>query len=72
LYHIWRGEREVALDLLAFLEAEVVALRDHDPDERLAITERLAERLRRYLEAEGDDSPDPSLWASILKAKRRT
>lgn len=72
LYHIWRGESEVAADLLAFLEAEVVALRDYDPDGRLAITEQLAARIQRHLEAERDDSPDPSLWASILKAKKQT
>ena len=72
LHHIWRGEGEVARDLLAFLETEVVALRDHDPDGRLPLAVELAARIRRHLEAEGDDPPDPSLWASILKAKKRT
>jgi hypothetical protein len=72
LHHIWRGEGEVARDLLAFLETEVVALRDHDPGGRLPLAVELAARIRRHLEAEGDDPPDPSLWASILKAKKRT
>jgi hypothetical protein len=71
LYHIWRGEGEVARDLLDFLEGRLVALRHHDPEGRLAMTEELAGRLRRHLEAEGDDPPDPSLWASILMAKKR-
>ncbi len=53
---------------LAFLEAEVAALRDHDPDGRLPLAKELAARIRRHLEAEGD----PSLWASILKAKKWT
>ncbi len=56
---------------LAFLEAEVAALRDHDPDGRLPRAEELAARFRRHLEAEADDPPDPSQWASILKAKKR-
>ncbi len=72
IYHIWRGESEVARDLLAFLETEVVAFRDHDPDGRLPLAVELAARIRRHLEAEGDDPPDPSLRASILKAKKRT
>lgn len=71
LHHIWRGESEVARDLLAFLETEVVALRDHDPDGRLPLAVGLAARIRSHLETEGDDPPDPSLWASILKAKKR-
>jgi hypothetical protein len=72
LHHIGRGEGEVARDLLAFLETEVVALRDHDPDGRPPLAAELAARIRRHLEAEGDDPPDPSLRASILKAKKRT
>ncbi len=38
----------------------------------LPLAEELAARIRRHLEAEGNDPPDPSLWASILKAKKRT
>ncbi len=57
-----------ARDLLAFLETEVAALRDHAPDGRLPLAKELAARIRRHLEAEGD----PSRWASILKAKKRT
>ena len=72
LYHIWRGESEVASDLLGFLETEVVALRRHDPQGRLTMTERLAERIRLHMETEGDERPDPSQWASILKAKKQT
>ena len=72
LHHIRRGEGEVARDLLAFLETEVTALRDHDPDGRLPLAVELAARIRCNLEAEGDDPPDPSLRASILKAKKRT
>ena len=71
LYHIWRGEGDVARDLLTFLETQIEALRDRDPEGRLALTSELASRLRRHLEAEGDDPPDPSLWASILKEKKR-
>ena len=72
LHHIGRGEGEVARDLLAFLETEVTALRDHDPDGRLPLAVELATRIRCHLEAKGDDPPDPALWASILKAKKRT
>lgn len=72
LYHIWRGESEVALDLLAFLDTEIAALRVQDPDSRLESTTQLAERIRRHLESEGDAVPDPSQWASILKARKQT
>jgi hypothetical protein len=71
LYHLWRGEPEVALDLLSFLEAEIEALRADDPSGRLAMTQELAGRLRHHLEHEGDEPPDPSEWAAILKAKKQ-
>jgi hypothetical protein len=71
LYHIARGEGEVARDLLAFLEARVDDLRRHDPEGRLAPTEDLAARVRRHLQREADGPPDPSLWASLLKAAKR-
>ncbi len=71
LHHIWRGEGQVARDLLAFLETEVAALRDHDPHGRLPSANELAARIQRHLEGE-DDRPDPSLWASILRSKKRT
>ena len=70
LFHIWRGESEIARDLLAFLEEKCASLREHDPEGRLALTEELTERVRRALVAEGDDPPDPSTWAAILKAKK--
>jgi hypothetical protein len=71
LYHVWKGEAEVARDLLAFLETRLAALREHDPDGKLAMTEELASRLRRHLESEADDPPDPSRWAAILKEKKQ-
>jgi hypothetical protein len=71
LYHIRRGEGEVARDLLAFLEARVEDLRRHDPEGRLALTEDLAARVRRHLEGEAEGPPDPSHRASLLKAKER-
>jgi hypothetical protein len=70
LYHIWRGDSEVARDLLAYLETEIQSLRGDDPKGRLALTEELAARIRRHLAAEGDDPPDPAQWAAILKAKK--
>jgi len=70
LYHIWRGEAEVARDLLAFLDAQVVALKEHDPHGKLALTEELARRVTGHLEDDADEPPDPSLWCSILKAKK--
>jgi hypothetical protein len=51
LYHIRRGEVEVARDLLAFLEAEAEALGLGDPEGRLRPTEELAARIRRGLES---------------------
>jgi hypothetical protein len=70
LYHIWRGESEIARDLLAYLETEIQSLRGEDPTGRLALTEELAARIRRHLAAEGDDPPDSAQWAAILKAKK--
>jgi hypothetical protein len=43
------GHVEVALDLLAFLDGRLAALRRADPDGRLPATEALAERIRRML-----------------------
>jgi hypothetical protein len=50
-YHINRGEIDVALDLLAFLENEAEALRADDPAGQLTFTEALAARIRTYLDA---------------------
>ncbi len=71
LYHIWRGEGEVARDLLAFLDATIGALRVDDPDGRLALTLELAARIRRHIAHEEDEPPEPSQWAAILKAKKQ-
>jgi hypothetical protein len=49
-YHINRGEIDVARDLLAFLESEVVNLRVADPGGRLALTDAMAARIRAYLD----------------------
>jgi hypothetical protein len=54
VYHINRGEEEVARDLLAFLEARLEVLRRDDPDDRLALTADLADRVRRHLGLETD------------------
>jgi hypothetical protein len=35
------------------------------------MTEGLAARIRRHLEAEADDPPPPSEWATILKGKKQ-
>jgi hypothetical protein len=70
LYHIWRGESEVARDLLAYRDARIEALQIDDPAGRLPWTQELARRIRQHL-AEGDEPPDPSQWASILKAKKQ-
>ncbi len=71
LYHIWRGEPEVARDLLDFLDARIEALTAEDPEGRLAMTRALADRIRRYLAAEGDGPPAPSQWTAILKATKQ-
>ncbi|HZW35235.1 MAG TPA: hypothetical protein VFF52_31220 [Isosphaeraceae bacterium] len=60
LYHIRRGEDEIARDLLTYLQAEIASLRVEDPEGRLAITEGLAGRIQHQLEAPGPDRPDPS------------
>src|SRR5262249_52621895 len=60
LYHIARGESEIARDLLVYLQTEIESLRRHDPEGQLAMTEELAVRIQRHLEAEGQDRPDPS------------
>lgn len=70
LYHLWRGEAVVARDLLAFLDDQILALRERDPHGRLALTEELAGRILKHLEVDADDPPDPSLWCSILKARK--
>jgi hypothetical protein len=49
LHHIDRGETVVALDLLAFLDEQIAALRLSDPDDRLTWTEALAARIREHL-----------------------
>jgi hypothetical protein len=46
------GNIEVVRDLLRFLDARIDALRARDDDDRLAITEALAARIRRNLEDE--------------------
>jgi hypothetical protein len=54
LYHIGRGEAEIARDLLGFLETESEALRSYDPDGQLARTDELAARIRQYLISDDD------------------
>jgi hypothetical protein len=72
LYHIWRGEGQVARDFLTYLDTTIGSLRTSDPDGRLAMAEDLAGRIRGHLEKEGDEPPPPSLWASILKDRKRS
>jgi hypothetical protein len=50
VYHIVRGEVNVARDLLTFLETEAESLRLADPDGRLGTTKEIAARIRRSLE----------------------
>lgn len=57
VYHIGKGEVVVAEDLLAYLESQVEALRQHDPEQRLEMTLQLVERVRRHL-AEANGSAD--------------
>ncbi len=52
IYHVRRGEADVARDLLAFLETEAEALRMGDPEGRLGPTLELAARIRRSLETQ--------------------
>jgi hypothetical protein len=49
LYHISRGQRGVAQDLVTFLEAELDKLRRLDRDGLLTTTEELAAQIRRGL-----------------------
>ena len=72
LFHIWRGESEIAEDLLAFLESQIEALKRDDPSGRLALTEELAARIAEHLCSEAEPPPDPSLWTSILKNKKQS
>jgi hypothetical protein len=55
LYHIERGEAEIARDLLAFLENRTEVLRSSDPEGQLARTDELAARIRQYLNSEADE-----------------
>jgi len=71
LHHIWRGEAEIARDLLAFLETEATALRAFDPDSRLTFTEELAARIRADLDLEAEEPPDSARRASILKMRKQ-
>ena len=56
LFHLGRGEAIVAWDLLAFLDTEAQALRQNDPEGRLAATEDLAANIRRVLEVKRPES----------------
>lgn len=49
LYHLRRGETEVVVDFLAYLEQQLVSLRQVDHEQQLAMTEQLAARIRRQL-----------------------
>jgi hypothetical protein len=50
VFHIGRGETVVAEDLLTYLAAVVAELELNDPQNRLAATRGLAERVRKHLE----------------------
>ena len=52
VYQLRIGQPEVVEDLIGFLDAKIQALREHDPEGRLALTEALASRIRRHLEVE--------------------
>ncbi|WZO98705.1 hypothetical protein EP7_000293 [Isosphaeraceae bacterium EP7] len=54
-HQIQQGRPQVARDLLTYLDARLLALRDHDPDHSRAITEHLAARIRQHLA----DNPVP-------------
>jgi hypothetical protein len=56
LYHIERGEAEIARDLLGFLETRSEALRSSDPEGQLARTAALAARIRQYLISYADEA----------------
>lgn len=49
LYHLARGEIDIVHEFLAFLESQVLALLEADPEGRLAMTERLLQRIRAQL-----------------------
>ena len=49
LHQLRFGHVEVVRDLLQFLDARLAALRDHDPDGLLSMTEMLAGRVRQHL-----------------------
>ena len=51
LYHLRKGECESVRDFLAFLDEQIASLTQHDPHGRLAMTQRLAERIRWHLES---------------------
>jgi hypothetical protein len=55
LYHIRRGESEIARDLLGFLETTRDALRSSDPEGQLAGTDELVVRIRQYLDSDDDE-----------------
>jgi len=52
LYHLRRGESEVVVDFLAFLEQEIARLVRADPEQRLAMTKQLMTRVQRHLNNE--------------------
>ncbi len=52
LHNIRLGEPIVARDLIGYLEGRIDALRSSDPDNRLALTEALANRIRCHLRGE--------------------
>jgi hypothetical protein len=53
-HQIGQGRPQVARDLLAFLESQLLALRVHDPGGTLPMTEQLAGRIRRHLDEIGN------------------
>jgi hypothetical protein len=61
--HLQRGEAEVVVEFLAFLEGQLAGLRMADPGHRLAMTERLVARIRRHLAR----MTRPTSWAYLLR-----
>jgi hypothetical protein len=57
LYHLRKGECESVRDFLTFLDEQIATQTQHDPDNRLAMTQRLAERIRRHLAGAEEVSP---------------
>ena len=51
-YQLRQGNIEVVRDLLQFLDSQLVALREDDPEGWLSMTESLAARIRQHLENE--------------------